>query len=114
MVNAKLIAFIKEARKRGFDDYNIRKPLLASGWPAGEVESAFISLKPKPEHKHQICFYIDSEVLKKLERRAKRNMFTIEEQVSDIVRRSVANARKSAAPEKLDDMFVTLFSRKRR
>jgi hypothetical protein len=114
MVNAKLTEFIVEARKRGFDDYEIRKPLIANGWPPGEIEAAFISLKPKPEHKHQLCFYLDSEVLKKLEKRAKRNMFTLEEQVADIIRRSVANAKHAQPKEKLDDMLVTLFSRKRR
>jgi len=114
MANPKLIEFVKEARKRGFDDYEIRKPLLAAGWPAGEVEAAFISLKPKPQHKHQVCFYLDSKILTQLEKRAKKNMFTLEEQVADILRRSVANTRKSTKPEKLDDMLVSLFSRKKR
>ena len=116
MANADLIAFIKEARRRGFDDHDIRNPLLERGWPAEEVEAAFSLIKQKlPTYKHKICAYVDDAVLKKLEKRAKSNLFTLEEQIEDILRRSVINTRVGLrAPEKLDDMIVTLFSRKSR
>ena len=38
MTIKKLIDFIKEARKRGFDDFQIRNPLLKQGWNPEEVE----------------------------------------------------------------------------
>jgi len=41
-------------------------------------------------------------------------MLNVNEQVEDIVRRSVANQKPSAKKEKLDDMLVGLFSRKTR
>ena len=97
MANADLIAFIKEARRRGFDDYEIRTPLIERGWPVDEVEAAFSLIKQK------------------LEKCAKSNLFTLEEQIVDILRRSVVNTRVGMhTPEKLDDMLVTLFSRKTR
>ena len=116
MANADLIAFIKEARRRGFDDYEIRTPLIERGWPVDEVEAAFSLIKQKlPAHKHKICVYVDDAVLKKLEKRAKSNLFTLEEQIVDILRRSVVNTRVGMhTPEKLDDMLGTLFSRKTR
>ena len=114
MVNRNLVAFIREARKRGFDDYRIRNPLLAKGWPLDEVEKAFVSLKPRVRFKNKVSLYLDSDVLKRLERRAKRNMFTITEQIEDILRRSVINHTVARSKEKLDDMLVTLFSRRKR
>ena len=35
--NKQLLKFIKQARERGFDDYQIKEPLLKRGWPADEV-----------------------------------------------------------------------------
>ncbi|MEK6824712.1 MAG: hypothetical protein AABY02_02550, partial [Nanoarchaeota archaeon] len=68
-----------------------------------------------PAHKHKNCAHVDDAVLKKLEKRAKGNLFTLEEQIADILRRSVVNTRVGLrTPEKLDDMLVTLFSRKTR
>lgn len=115
MANQKLVNFIKEARRRGFDDYEIRRPLLTQGWPPEEVEAAFISLRPRPSHKHRVCAYLDSEVLKKLAKRAKRNMFTLDEQIADILRRSTLTAKSHfPSTEKLDDFLISLFSRKTR
>ena len=39
-------------------------------------------------------------------------MLNLNEQVEDILRRSVINAKPTQAKEKLDDMLVGLFSRK--
>ncbi len=113
MENQALIKFVREARKRGFDDYEIRKPLLDNGWPEEEVRKAFDLLKESQVYKNQVCIYLDNEVLKTIEKRAKRNLLSVNEQVEDIVRRSAVNAHsKPAQPEKLDDLLVTLFSRK--
>ena len=66
MVNKRLINFIKEARRRGYDDYQIRDPLLKHGWALDEIERAFLSLKPKYKFKNKVNIFLDNEVLKKL------------------------------------------------
>jgi len=111
--NPKLIAFIQEARKRGFDDFQIRNPLLRAGWPAGEVETAFDFLKPKEDYKNKITVYLDDKLLRNLEKRASKNMLNLHEQIEEILRRSTLNMKKKTpAEEKVDDKFITLFSRK--
>ena len=48
-----------------------------------------------------------------IEKRAKRNMLTVPEQIEDIVRRSCVNTKKnSEVQDKVDDLFLKLFSRK--
>jgi hypothetical protein len=115
MSNKDLVKFIKEARSRGFDDYQIKEPLLKKGWPLDEIEAAFASIKVKIKFKNKITIYLDSDVLKVIDQRAKKNMFTISEQIEDILRRSAINAKTiKKQQEKLDDMFIALFSRKNR
>ncbi len=115
MIHKELVTFIKEARKQGYDDYQIKEPLMKNGWHIEEIEEAFASLKPHPKFKNKVCIYLDSDVLKLLDRRARRNMFTLTEQIDDILRRSVLNAKKlRRETEKLDDMLIGLFSRKRK
>lgn len=115
MANKELVKFIREARKRGFDDYQIREPLMKKGWPVDELEKAFASLKPRYKFKNKVSIYLDSEILKKIERRAKRNLLTLPEQIEDILRRSVLGmGKRIPREEKLDDRLVALFSRKKR
>lgn len=61
-----------------------------------------------------IILFLDEELRDALEKRAKKNMFTLPEQIEDILRRSVLNQKlKRTLPEdKLDDKLVGLFSRK--
>ena len=113
MPNKELIKFINEARKRGFDDYQIKEPLLKEGWSIDEVEDAFASLKPKYKYKNKINIFLDNELLKIIEKRAKKNMFTINEQIEDILRRSCLRLSTTKKEEKLDDLLVSLFSRKK-
>jgi len=119
MPNQKLVKFIQEARKRGFDDFQIREPLIQKGWPVNEVEEAFSYLRRKTDkvyykNKNRLTIYLDNEMLKSIEKRASRNMFTVNEQIEDILRRSCVNTKKknSFGSEKLDDMFIGLFSRR--
>jgi len=116
MADRRLTRFIKEARKRGFDDYQIKEPLLRKGWPIEIIEEAFASLKPKVKFKNKLTIYLDSEVLEAIDKRARKNIFTIPEQIEDILRRSVINSKVagSVKPEKLDDMLVGVFSRQTR
>ncbi len=108
--NPKLVKFIKEARKRGFDDFQIKEPLLKNGWPHAEVERAFSFITPRYKFKNKVCIFLDSNVLNILEKRAKKNMFNLHEQIEDILRRSSINAR-GRKKEKLDDLLVSIFSR---
>ena len=112
MANSDLIRFILEAQKRGFDDNKIREALLSNRWPANEVNQAFQSLRKEHHFKESVTIWLDSEIIKLLEKRAKKNMLNVEEQIEDIVRRSVANQKPTQKKEKLDDLLVGLFSRK--
>ena len=114
MVNKDLTNYIKEARKRGYTDSEIKLPLLKKGWPLNEVESAFSSLNVKHEFKNQITLFLDTKLLEILEKRANKNLFTISEQIEDIIRRSCLNQMKKK-PEsgKIDDLRVSIFSKRK-
>jgi hypothetical protein len=117
--NPNLVKFIKEARRRGFDDYSIRTPLLKQGWAESEVECAFESLKRKArEHisfKNKVVIYLDNDLLKMIEKRAKKNMLTLPEQIEDTLRRScISLKKKPLISGKIDDLLVSIFSRQRR
>ena len=118
--NKDLIKFIKEARKRGFDDYQIREPLLKQGWPLDEVEAAFFSIRPKKpirfKFKNKIVIYLDNDLLSLIGKRAKKNRLTLPEQIEDILRRSSLSIKnKISTPSgKIDDLLVGIFSRQKR
>jgi hypothetical protein len=116
MADKKLVDFIRESRKRGFGDLDIRQALLNHGWTLAKVETAFNYLTPKYTNKNQICLFLSDELMGVLEKRAKKNMFTISEQIEDILRRSTINQGKKKSPydAKLDDALVNIFSRRRR
>lgn len=109
-----LIDFIIEARKRGFSDNRIKEALLDKGWPIIKIDKAFGSLNPKFKSKNQVCIFLSDDLLKTLERRAKKNMQTISEQIEDIIRKSCVSFKggTSTSNEKLDDKLVGIFSRK--
>ena len=110
----KLINFIKEARKRGFDDYQIRQALVDKGWPEEIVDFYFASLRHVKD-KNKVTIWLSNEILSCLERRAKKNMLNLHEQVEDILRRSVLSTKKTGLNGiKVDDKFIELFSRERR
>ena len=114
MANKELVRFIIESRRRGFADFKIKEALLSNGWEIYEIDEAFVSIKPKFKFKNKVCIYLDSDVLHVIEKRAKKNLFTITEQIEDILRRSSVSSQKVSRPnEKLDDMLLTIFSRKR-
>jgi hypothetical protein len=112
-MNKQLLDFVKEARKRGYSDLQIRKVIEEKGWPSGETDKVFEHLNPKFKLKNQICIFLSSELIRKIEKRAKENMFTTSEQIEDILRRSCLT-KKTIKEEKLDDTLVALFSRKKR
>ncbi len=59
-----------------------------------------------------ISVFIDDNEKKILERRAKKNLMTLREQVEDIIRRSSVNYKSgSQSAAKVDDRLVEIFSR---
>jgi len=114
MVNKKLVDFIKESRNKGYGDGDIRRWLIEHKQPLAEVESAFNFLVPKYVNKNQVTLFLSDELMSILEKRAKKNMFTVSEQIEDILRRSTINQsnKKSPYDAKLDDTLIGLFSRK--
>ncbi len=114
MPNKQLVAYLKEARQRGFSDLDVRNALLKYGWPLNEIEAAFYAISPKYKFKNQVTLFLDSEMMKLLEKRAKKNMFSLSEQIEDILRRSCLSMKQPAAPSKVDDALVAIFSREKR
>jgi hypothetical protein len=126
------VEYIQEARRRGFGDLAIRNSLIEKGWPLNEIDLAFsyvqtlnseegwhekgeIEREYYDSGENKIVLYIDDELLEMLEKRAKKNMLTLPQQVEDILRRSTLNQKnkKNAGNEKLDDNLVGIFSRKK-
>lgn len=64
-----------------------------------------------------ITISIDGEAKKILAKRAKKNMFTLREQIEDILRRSALMTKSSSRKYKgvrVDDRLVGIFSREKR
>lgn len=115
MPSKSLVSYIREARKRGFSDLDIRNALLKHGWALNDIGSAFSALAPKYKSKNQVTIFLDSEMMKLLEKRAKKNMFSLSEQIEDILRRSCLGMKKKPAyNSKVDDALVGIFSREKR
>ena len=113
-MNNELLQFVREARRRGFGFDKIEEALLSNGWPISEINPVIKIVGSEVHTKHIISISLDDEVLRLLEKRAKKNLMTLPEQIEDILRRSVINSKGNTTKEKLDDMLVGLFSRKRR
>ena len=63
----------------------------------------------------KIYIEITDEQEKILAKRAKKNLFTIKEQIEGIVRRSCINSpAKASKSTKIDDALVEIFSREKR
>lgn len=63
-----------------------------------------------------ITITIDDEAKKILSKRAKKNMFTLREQIEDIIRKSAVRTKSGKKYRKInvDDKLVAAFSRSRR
>ncbi len=115
MVNSDLLNFMRESRRRGFSDDKISEALLSKGWPVKEVTKGIHTLNRDNPTKNSLTIWLDTEVMGKLQKRAKKNLMTLPEQIEDILRRSVINATGiSKEKEKLDDLLIGLFSRKKK
>ncbi len=114
-IQSVLKKFIKMCRAKGYSDFEIKKAILDKGYPLAETEKAFFSLSPKRQYKNQVCLFLGNDLLDVLEKRAKKNMFTLSEQIEDILRRSCLNQmNKTPKPKILDDNLVSIFSREKR
>ena len=130
-ITPELLEYIRACREKGFEDYAIRIPLLENGWQLDEIQRAFYQIKEEENrklkkkevtkdkkivyvYKNTMTVHLDSDVMKIISRRAKKNMLTPQEQVEDIIRRSCVNTKKSGgvAADNVDDVFLKLFSRK--
>jgi len=110
----KLVNFVREARQKGFSDSKIQESLLNYGWNISAIEKAFSSLNPKFKIKNQVCIFLSNELLASLEKRARKNMLTLNEQIEDILRRSCIRKKTTLGQEKIDDLLITCFSRARK
>lgn len=59
---------------------------------------------------------LDKDEIKILEKRAKKNLMTVQEQIADIIRRSCVNSlnKSYSSKIKVDDRLVSIFSRVKR
>jgi len=63
----------------------------------------------------KITILIDDKEEKILKKRAKKNLFSLREQIEDIIRRSCVTYTHGAyKPIKIDDKLVAIFSREKR
>jgi len=62
----------------------------------------------------KITISLDDDEKKILMRRAKKNLFSLKEQIEDIVRRSCVRSGKGYTRFKVDDELVGIFSREKR
>jgi len=62
----------------------------------------------------KLTISLDEDEVKILQKRAKKNLFDLKEQVEDIVRRSCIHSRKGKTRFKVDDKLVGIFSREKR
>lgn len=121
----KYAEFIRECRKRGFQDVAIKGALLDKGWPEEEIDNAFHYVNMKDEEREQkykrqkfgssITIFLDDELRTLLVKRAKKNMLSLPDQIEDILRRSTLGqkGKKSIYDTKVDDKLVSIFSRKK-
>ncbi len=111
-----LFDFIVEARRRGFNDRQIKKLLIQYKWPKKVVDDAFIKLHPRFKFKNQVCIFLSNDILLLLEKRAKKNMMTLSELIEDILRKSTIRTKTgtSSISSKVDDTLVSIFSREKR
>lgn len=120
--NQELVNFIREVRRRGYSNDEIVTPLLGKGWTIQEIEFAFKeseknqqkTSKELKQGKEKVEVYLSKDIHEIVRKRSRKNMLSIPEQIEDIVRRSCISTKlKKAANEKLDDLLVGIFSRRR-
>ncbi len=73
-----------------------------------------VAKKQDNSDKKMVTLFLSEELVDHLEKRAKKNMMSLPEQIEDILRRSTINQWKTSIyDEKIDDKLVSIFSRQR-
>jgi hypothetical protein len=103
--------FISKARERGFSDSIIKNALEEKGWPYKKIEEGFLATQPKLKYKNQVCLFLSNDIINVLEKRSRKNMFTLSEQIQDILRRSCMKKSTSLKTDNIDDLLIKCFSR---
>lgn len=62
--------------------------------------------------KTTLTITLDTKVKNKLELRAKKELLSVEDLIADILRRSIVSYKGNSVIDKVDDKFLTFFSRK--
>lgn len=114
MTNKILIKFVNEGRKKGFSDLLLREEMIKKKYPETEIKKAFIETQPKSIFKNQVSLFLSEDIIKILQKRAEKNMFTLSEQIEDILRRSCIRKKTIPKHEKIDDTLLSYFSRVKR
>jgi hypothetical protein len=121
-MNNELITFIIKARRIGYKDPQITSMLLDYNWPISVIKEGFLDIKKQTKNKVKInvgnkvktFVYLDKKLVSSLEKRAEKNLFTLQEQIEDILRRSVIGQKKGKDfSDNIDDKFIGIFSRKK-
>ncbi|MCR4323401.1 MAG: hypothetical protein NUV37_00320 [Nanoarchaeota archaeon] len=101
----------------------IKNLLLKYNWTEKTIKEVFSELNKESKkiitkkdvgNKVKTFAYLDKSIIDSLEKRAVKNLFTLNEQIEDILRRSVVNQKKrpSKITDNIDDKLLTIFSRK--
>ncbi len=64
--------------------------------------------------KSSITIDVDSSIKKSLEKRAEKELMSLRELISDILRRSVLSSKLRVAEKKTDDVFINIFSKSKK
>ena len=81
-MNKELVNFILKVRRIGYGDLEIKKLLSSHGWPTSLIKEGFLDIKEqsnKIKTKQQVngkvktFTYLDKDIIKNLESRAKKN-----------------------------------------
>ncbi len=105
----------KQVKKPSIDTENkIKQEIQEHQQLNKDLQDLELDAEINLRNNRSIILFLDEELREALEKRAKKNMFTLPEQIEDILRRSALNQKlKRTLPEdKLDDKLVGLFSRK--
>ena len=120
--NQELVNFTREVKRRGYSNDEIITPLLKRGWTIQEIDSAFKESeknqkktnKELKQGKEKVEIYLNKDIHEIIRKRSRKNMLSIPEQIEDIIRRSCISTKlRKASNEKLDDLLVGIFSRRR-
>jgi len=105
----------KQVKKPSIDTENkIKQEIQEHQQLNKDLQDVELDAEVNLRNNSSVILFLDEELREALEKRAKKNMLTLPDQIEDILRRSTLNQKlkKSPPEDKLDDKLVGLFSRK--